>query len=69
MNSTTFAESYGFIDLLPFLVKKAEQQVCNLGHTHYIGHDIYRIPTPDETLKARSWRPDYGGTPLVPINP
>lgn len=65
----TNCDSYGFIDMSVFLIKKADEQVCNLGHTHYIDHDTYRIPTFEETKKARCYRPDYGETPLVPLDP
>ena len=55
--------------MAPFVVSRATFETCNLGHVHENGVDIYRIPTPEETEKARCYRPDYGGSPLVPIPP
>lgn len=69
MVDETNCDSYGKIDMAPFLVKAAEKQTCNLGHIHQVGDERYRIPTHEESLKARNWRPGYGGTPLVPLDP
>lgn len=65
----TNCESYGEIDVSAFLVEKAALTECNLGHLHQTKSAVYRIPTIEETMKARSYRPGYGGTPLVPIEP
>lgn len=62
----TNCESYGEIDLSPFIISAPKPERCNLGHEHQ-GAYVYRIPTPAETEAARCWRPEFGGTPLVPI--
>ena len=63
----TNCDSFGEIDMSPFVVSRTTFETCSLGHVHEKGADIYRIPTPEETEKARCYRPDYGDTPLVPI--
>ena len=63
----TNCDTFGEIDMTPFVVSRAIFETCNLGHVHEKGSDVYRIPTPEETQKARCYRPGYGGTPLVPI--
>lgn len=64
----TNCDSYGEIDMIPFLVSVRISEVCNLGHKHTVEDPRYRVPTDDETATARSYRPDCGGTPLVPLS-
>lgn len=64
----TNCDSIGEIDMNQFLYKEAEYKKCDMGHLHQISPAVYRIPSLDETKKARCWRPEYGDSPLVPLN-
>jgi len=61
----TNCDSYGEIDMEQLIAQRAGTATCNLGHVHETSPAIYRIPTPRRTEELRSYRPDYGGTPLV----
>ena len=54
----TNCESYGYIDMEQFLIEPAKYQKCNLGHSHLISKEVYRIPSESERKKARTWRDD-----------
>lgn len=52
----TNCDNSGEIDMAAFLVKPAEKCVCSCcGHEHKKGQDIYRIPNPYETARARKF--------------
>lgn len=38
-----------------FLQNAAVTQVCNLGHTHVVTPDIFRVPTDEETESLRTY--------------
>ena len=62
----TNCESYGIIrNMEQFLITPAKVEVCNLGHNHIVGWDIFRIPTKEETENAREFLdPDGDFYPL-----
>lgn len=63
----TNCESYGEIDMELLIAKRAATATCDLGHVHETSPAIYRVPTPRRTKELRCYRPDFGGTPLVPL--
>lgn len=68
----TNCDSYGEIPFelfeARFLVSKAVGKMCDMGHYHELTPAVYRVPTREETRHMRHYRPDYGGTPLIPLN-
>lgn len=54
----TNGDRFGLIredDLKTLLTKEAAVQRCNLGHDHVIVEAQYRIPTPEEAKRLRSY--------------
>jgi hypothetical protein len=39
-----------------FLQSTSKVETCNLGHKHVIVHEVYNLPTEEETLALRSYK-------------
>ena len=62
----TNVESYGEIPeeiLQTWEIKPAEICTCGCGHTHIKSQALYRVPSKEETKKARHW---FNGEKFVP---
>ena len=52
----TNCDSYGYIDMDQFRIGEPVYETCNLGHKHLVQSAVFKIPTEEETSKARTYR-------------
>ncbi len=56
----TNCDEYGIVPVAvlreSLLISEAQTQTCNLGHSHTVKEEVWRVPTPEETKGWRCYR-------------
>jgi hypothetical protein len=68
----TNCESYGeipmaILDTRHKIQDRTQETCAHCNHTKQTSPDLYRIPDYNETRTLQHYRPNYGDSPLVPI--
>lgn len=53
-------DDVGYIEMDFWILEKALNEVCNLGHYHQVRPAIYKIPTEEQTRMHQTYRDSSG---------